>query len=230
MKSCTAITAAILAAAAFAAQAMPTTSTPTLTGEVLEVKDVEAYTYLRLKTREGDTWAAVSKAAVKKGAQVTLGGMSVMENFESKTLKRKFDKIVFATLVDPNAAPAAAAATTTPHAAAPSAPIAKVAKATGADAKTVAEVVSGRTALKDKTVTIRGQVVKVNAGILGKNWVHLQDGSGSAASGTHDILVTTADAPAVGDVVSANGKVRTDVTVGPGYAYAVLVENATLRK
>lgn len=119
-----------------------------------------------------------------------------------------------------------------PHAiAAPAAaPVAKVPKATGPDAKTVEEVVSGRAALKDRNVTIRGQVVKVSSGILGKNWLHLRDGSGSADKGTHDIVVTTADTTAVGDVVSASGTVRTDVNLGSGYAYAVLVEGAKLRK
>ena len=108
--------------------------------------------------------------------------------------------------------------------------IAKVPKATGADARTVEEVVASRQALKDKTVTIRAQVVKVTNGVLGKNWVHLQDGTGSAEKGTHDILVTTTDAIAVGDVVDARGTVRIDVTVGPGYAYDVLVEGAKVRK
>ncbi len=108
--------------------------------------------------------------------------------------------------------------------------VANVAKATGPDAKTVAQVVAGKAALKDKTVLVRGQVVKVNLGILGKNWVHLQDGSGSAADGSNDILVTTKDPAAVGDVVNARGTVRTDVTVGPGYAYGVLIEDAALRK
>ena len=106
----------------------------------------------------------------------------------------------------------------------------KVAKATGPDARTVEEVIAGRKALKDKTVSIRGQVVKVTTGVLDKNWVHIQDGSGSSAKGTHDILVTTTDTIAVGDVVVAQGTVKTDVTVGPGYAYEVLVEGAKLRK
>ena len=77
---------------------------------------------------------------------------------------------------------------------------------------------------------VRGQVVKVNFGIMGKNWVHLQDGSGSAADGSNDILVTTQDRVAVGDVVNARGKVRTDLNLGAGYAYAVLIEDATVRK
>ena len=171
---------------------------------------------------------------VKKGAQVTIGNAMVMDNFESKTLGRKFDRIVFGTIVDPNAKPAAplAAPVPAPHGAVPvpSAPVAKVAKATGPDAKTVADIVTGKDALKGKTVLVRGQVVKVNNGIMGKNWVHLQDGSGSAANGTNDILVTTQDKAIVGDIVSAKGTVRTDVNLGSGYAYAVLVEDASVRK
>jgi hypothetical protein len=227
MKPYPVLVAAFFTAAAFA---MPPTPGATLKGEVLEVQSVEAYTYLRLKTQEGEIWSAVPKATVVKGQQVELVDATVMENFESKTLKRTFNRIYFAQLLDLNARPTAASGN--PHGASlpTGAPVAKVAKATGSNAKTVAEVVSGRTALKDKSVTIRAQVVKVNAGIMGKNWIHLQDGSGVASAGTHDILVTTADTIAVGDVVNASGTVRTDVKVGPGYAYAVLVEDAKLRK
>ncbi len=117
-----------------------------------------------------------------------------------------------------------------PAVAATAAAQSKVPKATGPDARTVAEVVQGKAALKDKSVLVRARVVKVNAGIMGKNWVHLQDGSGSAADGSHDLLVTTQDLAAVGDIVSARGTVRTDVTVGPGYVYAVMIEAATLKK
>ena len=112
----------------------------------------------------------------------------------------------------------------------PAAKVEKVAKASAPDAKTVEEVIAGRTALKDKTVTLRGQVVKVTTGVLNKTWVHLQDGSGSSAKGTHDILVTTTDEVAVGAIVTAQGTVRTDVTIGPGYAYEVLVDGAKLKK
>ena len=232
MKPAVALAALVLAAAAWTAQAMPAQSAGApLKGEVLETKSVDSYTYLRLKTASGETWAAVPTTSVKKGAQVTVSNTMVMENFESKTLKRKFDKIVFGTLADPNAK-AAAAPMGAPHGApaAAAVPVAKVAKATGADAKTVAEVVGGKASLKDKPVLVRGQVVKMNAGIMGKNWVHLQDGSGSAGAGTNDILVTTQDTASVGDVVTVKGTVRTDVNLGSGYAYAVLIEDAALRR
>lgn len=132
----------------------------------------------------------------------------------------------------PQAGAGPGAGKASPHGAipVPATPVKKIAKAAGAEAKTVAEVVGGRSRLKDKPVLVRAQVVKVTAGVMGKNWVHLQDGSGKAADGTHDVIATTKDAVAVGDVVDAKGTVRTDVNIGAGYAYAVLIEDATLRK
>lgn len=106
----------------------------------------------------------------------------------------------------------------------------KVPKATGPDARTVEEIVTGSAKLKSKTVVVRGTVVRFTSGVLGKNWVHLRDGSGSAAQNTHDVLVTTQDDAKVGDVVVAKGVVRTDLDLGSGYSYKVVVENATLQK
>jgi hypothetical protein len=106
----------------------------------------------------------------------------------------------------------------------------KVPKATGANARTVAEIVTTRTAMKDKTVVVRGKVVKFTPEVMGKNWIHLRDGSGSAADNTNDILVTSKDETKIGDVVVAKGIVRTDVNLGSGYSYQVLVEDATLQK
>jgi len=84
--------------------------------------------------------------------------------------------------------------------------------------------------LKDKTVLIRGKVVKYSPGIMGKNWIHLRDGSGSAADNTNDLLVTTTDPTKVGDVVMVKGVVHTDRDFGSGYAYKVLVEEAKLQQ
>jgi hypothetical protein len=231
------VAAALIATAglvAYAASPVPPSPPPlgaTLQGEVLEVQNVSSYTYLRLRTKDGETWAAVPTTSIAKGARVTLADTSVMENFESRALNRKFDRIVFASLVNPVAG-GATAAPPNPHGASPAraSPVGKIAKASASDARTVAESVAGATALKGKTVTIRGQVVKYSAGILGKNWVHLQDGSGSPSAGTHDILVTTTDTAAVGDVVDARGTLRTDVDLGSGYKYAVLVEDAKIRR
>ena len=215
-------------------QSMPPAAA-VLKGEVLEVKDVETYTYLRLKTVDGEMWAAVGKAPLKKGAKVTIENTMVMNNFESKALKKTFPKIVFGTLAGAGAAGGmgAAAGAVSPHSGMPKVEFAgdvKVPKASGPDARTVAEVIAKSGELKDKTVVIRGKVVKYSPGIMGKNWIHLRDGSGSAADNTHDLLVTTTDQTKVGDVVVAKGVVRTDRDFGSGYAYKVLVEEVKLQQ
>jgi hypothetical protein len=105
----------------------------------------------------------------------------------------------------------------------------KVPKAVGANARTVAEIVARRAELKDQPVLVRGKVVKFNREIMGKNWLHLRDGSGSAAEGSNDILVTTMASAKVGDVVTVQGIVRADKDFGAGYSYQVLIEEATLK-
>ena len=70
--------------------------------------------------------------------------------------------------------------------------------------------------------------MKYNPEIMGRNWVHLRDGTGSALDNSNDLLVTTTNEAEIGDVVTAKGIVRTDMDFGSGYAYKVLIEEATL--
>jgi hypothetical protein len=198
----------------------------TLKGEVLETRDVEVYTYLRLKTKDGEVWAAVNKAPVKKGAQVTIENAMEMHDFKSKGLNKTFDRIVFGTLA--GASPAAVS----PHGGGTKVEITKVAvpKAQGPDARTVAELYAKGPQLKDKPVLLRGTVVKVTLAVMGKNWVHLRDGTGSASDNTNDVIATTTEKAEPGSVVLVKGVVHTDVDLGSGYAYKVLIENATLQK
>jgi hypothetical protein len=106
----------------------------------------------------------------------------------------------------------------------------KVPKATGPDARTVSEILTRSGELKDKPVALRGKIVKFTPGILGKNWMHLQDGTGSAKDGTNDVVVTTQEEARKGDVVLVKGVVRTDRDLGSGYFYKVLVEDAKLQR
>ncbi|MEI8029508.1 MAG: nucleotide-binding protein [Comamonadaceae bacterium] len=201
-------------------------SAATVSGEVLEVKDVEIYTYIRLKTKDGETWAAVSKAPIAKGAKVTIENVTVMNNFESKSLKKTFPTILFGNLGGTGKIMTGASAG--PAAAMDSAPV-SVPKASGANARTVAEVMTKTAELKDKSVKVRGKVVKYNSGIMGKNWIHLRDGTGAASTNTDDVLVTTTNPAKVGDIVTVTGVVRTDKDFGSGYSYKVLIEDATLQ-
>jgi len=98
-----------------------------------------------------------------------------------------------------------------------------VARAEGG--KTVAEVFAEKDALAGKPVTLRGKVVKSNVGIMGKNWIHVREGSGS--DGSHDLTVTTTTAqPNVGDTVLITGPLVLNKDFGMGYQYDVIVEDA----
>ena len=211
-----------------------------LTGSVVEQLRASPYIYLRLKTAEGEVWTAVNEATIKNGATVTVYGPLLMTAFETKTLKRTFDQVYFGSLRPTGGAGAASAAPAmpspaggNPHASVeqPAAvDVGKVEKATGADAHTVAEVWSQKTNLTGKTVTIRGMVVKYNDNVMGKNWIHLQDGSGNTTQGTNDITVTSSVAAVKGETITVSGTVRTNRDFGAGYSYAVIVEDAKIAR
>ena len=217
----------------------PAGMVPVIKGTVLETMDSGGYTYLKLKTDQGEKWTAVNQSSVKVGAKVSVIGPSLMQNFESTTLNRTFEEIYFGTLGTEAGVPAPPDATTmaslaSRHAAVATGPddVGKISvqKAEGADARTVAEVHAKKATLKDKPVTVRGKVVKFLPSIMGRNWIHLRDGSGSRDAKTDDLTVTTTNTVAKDDVVVVKGTVRVDKDFGAGYAYQVIVEEAKVTK
>jgi len=215
--------------------AAPSQGAPMVTGPVLETMNASNYTYVRVKTDAGDVWAATSEFKVAVGDRLTLALEMPMENFHSQTLNRDFPLIYFTTRIGPEGAvPQARPAMMSAHGqmgggapgAAPAQMTEPIPSAPGGT--TVAEIWAGRKSLAGKTVTVRGKVVKFNGGILGRNWIHIQDGTGSAADGTNDLLVTSDAAPKVGDVITVTGIVAIDKDFTAGYAYAVLIEGATI--
>lgn len=197
-----------------------------VSGKIIETTNAAGYTYVHFATAEGEKWAAVREAQLEKGADVTIAVDMVAENFESKTLGKKFDKIIFGTIS--GGAQPAMASMMPPRAAATETAGIHVEKAKGG--KTVAEVWAGKAALQDKPVVVRGKVVKFLPEIMGKNWLHLRDGSGSQAKGDNDLTVTTKEPANVGDVVTVTGTLRVDKDFGAGYRYGVIVEDAKLQK
>jgi hypothetical protein len=73
-------------------------------------------------------------------------------------------------------------------------------------------------------------VVKINTGIMGKNWVHIQDGTGDPKEGAHNLVATSQDEPAVGDVVTVTGTLARDRDFGGGYRYTAIIEDAKITK
>jgi len=102
--------------------------------------------------------------------------------------------------------------------------------AAAADAKvqTVAALNQEKVGLAGKTITAQGKVVKANNGIMGRNFVHVQDGTGDAAKGTNNLVVTSQQTAAVGDQVTISGTVVLNRDFGAGYSYPLLIEDASI--
>ena len=102
----------------------------------------------------------------------------------------------------------------------------KVEKATGDNAYNVSEIFTETEKLNGKTVRIQGKVVKFSPMIMGRNWIHLQDGTGDPMSNTHDLVVTTSEQVKVDDVITIEGTLAFNKDFGAGYKYVAIVEEA----
>jgi hypothetical protein len=200
-----------------------------VSGTVVETMDASSYTYAKLDTGHGLAWVAGPQTVLAVGTKLGHMPGQVMHQFRSDTLNRTFDQIYFvgAYAVSGGAAPAPV---TNPHGAPPAAApaiaiaVEKMTPPPGGTA--IGDVYAKKATLVGKVVTVRGKVVKLNEGILGKNWLHLRDGTGAA--GTNDLLVTSTGTAKLGDVVTAKGTLGADKDFGAGYKYDLIVEDAAI--
>lgn len=93
---------------------------------------------------------------------------------------------------------------------------------------TVAQLFQQKDKLAGATVQLSGKVVKVNNGIMRRNFVHIVDGSGK--EGSNKVIVTSKNTAAVGDHIAVQGVVTLNRDFGMGYSYPLLVEQATITK
>jgi hypothetical protein len=207
------------------------------TGTVAETVHAGGYTYARLQTAgKDDVWIAATEFPAKTGDRLSVALEMPMQNFESKTLTRTFPLIYFVSSVTRDgqtvlAEPAHGTAPAMMPSHGPSAAPATVEPiAPAAGSISIADVWAKRTSLAGKQVIVRGKVVKVNTAILDRNWIHLQDGSGSAADHTNDLTVTSTADVKVGDIVIVTGVLAVGKDFGAGYAYDAILENAKITK
>ncbi len=209
-----------------------------ITGKVIETMNSGGYTYLLLQHGKAKAWVAIPQAKVAKGGTITVAPGVEMVNFQSKTLHRKFSRIIFSGglmqagmgyKAPANKAFSMAEGSSSRASAVKTENGVRVQKAAGPNAYTVAEVFAKRAVLDNKPVVIRGKVVKVSMQIMNKNWVHIQDGTSDPSLGG-DLVVTTSGQPSVGDVVTVSGTLHKDRDFGAGYIYQAIVENASVKK
>lgn len=206
-------------------------------GTVVETVNAAGYTYVQVDNGSEKIWAAAPAFAVSVGDSVVVPDGMPMQNYHSQTLNRDFPVVYFVDSVLNASAPASPA---TMNAAAMPAghPQTNVAT-TPADVDlsnlqkpeggmTVGEIFTDKTNLSGKDVILRAKVVKYSPQIMGKNWLHVQDGSGDSGAGTHDLTITTDVTAKVGDTVLVKGALTLDKDFGYGYRYDLILEDASI--
>ena len=231
-----------------------------LKASITEFKDVTNYTYLNLKDSTGRIWAAIPKTSVKTGDEIELANIIVMKDFHSKILDKTFATILFAVPSNESNAhrtpshvempaktmtmtgmPSGMMSGAMPHGNVPEAgtesgksramPLdIRVIKATGDHAYTIEEIYAGKKALAKSPVKVRAKVVKFLPDIMGKNWIHIQDGTGSAEGRNNDITVATTETADVGDEIIVQGTLSIDKDLGAGHVFAALIEDVSVEK
>lgn len=211
-----------------AAPAAPAAESTGISGKVVETMDAAGYTYVLINDDGKQVWAAGPATQVAVGDEVMIaeGGVP-MVNYHSKTLDRNFDVVYFVSSILNASAPAtlsgAPSQPAMPAAAAPvEVDLSDISAVEGG--QTVADIFTKKAEFSGKEVKLRGKVVKFSPQIMGKNWLHIQDGSG--AEGTNDLTVTSDATAQVGDTVLITGMLTLDKDFGYGYKYDVIVEDA----
>jgi hypothetical protein len=191
--------------------------------EVTEHFDASDYTYMKVEEKDNEYWIAVPKIEVEDGAVLYFTKSMEMKNFHSETLDRTFESILFVEDISQ-----------TPHSkegkiSHPNVESTKenIKVEPLKDGYAIAKVFDEKESLAGKKIKVKGKVVKYNEGILGRNWIHIQDGTGE--QGKHDLVVTTTASVQIGQTVIAEGTIAVDKDFGSGYRYSVLLENAEIK-
>lgn len=197
------------------------------TAVVQEVIQATSYTYMKVKEADNEFWIAVTKRQIEPGATISFADALEMTNFQSKDLKRTFDKIYFVSRIVGDDSSESQQSMSMPLRMKPELEKKEISIEPAQGGVTIGELFANRDSYADKTVLVKGQVTKVNRAIMDRNWVHLQDGTSD--SGSFDLTVTTSDDVKVGDVVTFEGKIALNKDFGAGYMYEVIMEEAKLQ-
>ncbi len=201
-----------------------------ITGKVLQSMDSGGYTYLLIDSKGDHRWAAITSTPVTVGELVTVKPGMLMLNFSSKGLNRTFERIVFSEGIETRKLGARPATPkTTAGSSGAAVPFNKISveKAPGANSYRIATLFANPK-LDGKKIVVRGKVVKVSTGIMDRNWIHLQDGSGTPQRKNHNLVVTSKELPDVGEIITITGTVIRNKDFGSGYKYDVLVEKGRI--
>ena len=196
---------------------------------VKDVLQTSKYTYLFVSENSQEFWIAVRRLDAKVGDDVYYQQSLLMKNFKSKELDRVFENVLF---IQGNTS-TAPTADAKPKMTTNKMPTKVDKKVAGIQVKvaeggiSIADLFKNKDKYEGKKVKISGQVVKVNNGIMGKNWIHIQDGTTDADN--YDLTFTTQNKANMGDVISIEGTVYLKKKFGAGYSYDLIIEEAIIK-
>jgi len=195
---------------------------------VKEVIQAGVYTYLNVKEKRKETWLAVPAMEAKPGDKLTYSGGLEMTDFVSKELNRTFPSVLFLESVNSDSKKSEPAAMTSAQAGAVKIEKINVKIEPVEGGISIARLLETKSEYSGKSVKVTGKITKVNPEIMGKNWIHIQDGT--EFNGAFDLTITTDVQPAVGDTVTFEGRITLKKDFGYGYFYEVLMEDAKVIK
>jgi hypothetical protein len=192
--------------------------------KVLDFMDVANYTYLHVSENGNEYWIAAPQMKAEKDEILYYSQGMEMKDFHSDALNRTFPSVYFVQSISPDLQKGETLSSAHQQVNSDKQENISVQRLEGG--KTIAEIYSERIELSGKIIKIRGQVVKYNPSIMSRNWIHIQDGTES--NGSYDLLITSKDETAPGQIIIVEGKVEINRDFGAGYSYPVMVEDAKI--
>lgn len=205
------------------------------TAVVKETMSSAGYTYIRVEEEGKTYWIALPETEVSVGEEVSFYEQMLMENFNSRTLNRTFDRILFVEAINKgNEMPTRAKAKATQNNEAvktANTPPSPIDQKPSVGSFTVEELFAKKDSLNGKVIELKGKVAKLSKQIMGTDWIHIEDGTGDKANKTNKIIVRTTQGDVnVGDELTAKGVLYVNKDFGHGYFYPVIVEEAIITK
>ena len=196
--------------------------------EVTEVIQANNYTYLKVKENRAERWVAVSKREIKVGDVFYYDKALQMNNFTSKDLGRTFDEIYFVSQISetPIGHKTIGGGMSAHSGKVETQKLSSITLEKSKGEITLANIFEKRDEFAAEEFEIRGLVVKINKQVMGKNWIHIQDGTDF--NGQFDLTITSQDLPEMNDEVTFKGKLSVNKDFGSGYRYDVILEDAVL--
>lgn len=187
--------------------------------EVIQHIRGKRYSYLQVKENDQSYWLATMGGDFVEGNTYAYNEGLMKQNYHSTELDKTFDRILLVSQMFvrghehnhehkterkiPSNSKIEIPETSTP----------------------IKDIVTNPNKYQNETVNITGRVTKVNANIMDRNWIHIQDGT----MNSYDFVATSKASVPVGHVVTLTGVLRLNQDFGAGYSYDIILENAEVQ-